>query len=70
VDGGARKRAYTYVDDGIDALMTIIENKDGVADKRIYKHRQPQEQPLVKELADMMLRSPSACRSTPTAPRR
>jgi len=31
VDGGARKRAYTYVDDGIDALMTIIENKDGVA---------------------------------------
>ena len=26
VDGGRQKRAFTYIDDGIDALMKIIEN--------------------------------------------
>jgi nucleoside-diphosphate-sugar epimerase len=26
VDGGSQKRAFTYIDDGIDALMKIIEN--------------------------------------------
>jgi len=29
VDGGARKRAYTYIDDGVDALMRIIETRTG-----------------------------------------
>src|SRR5512147_1211494 len=28
VDGGRQKRAFTYIDDGISALMKIIENKD------------------------------------------
>ena len=28
VDGGTQKRSFTYVSDGIDALMKIIENKD------------------------------------------
>jgi nucleoside-diphosphate-sugar epimerase len=55
VDGGARKRAYTYVDDGIDALMTIIDNKGGVADKRIYNIGNPKNSHSVKELADMMM---------------
>ncbi|MDE2234510.1 MAG: bifunctional UDP-4-keto-pentose/UDP-xylose synthase [Gammaproteobacteria bacterium] len=55
VDGGARRRAYTYVDDGIDALMKIIENRDGVADKRIYNIGNPKNSHSVKELAEMML---------------
>ena len=38
VDGGAQKRSFTYVDDGVDALMRIIENKDGKATGR---HGQP-----------------------------
>ena len=41
VDGGAQKRAFTYIDDGIDALMKIIENKDGVATRQDLQHRQP-----------------------------
>lgn len=55
VDGGARRRAYTYVDDGIDALMKIIENRDGVASGRIYNIGNPRNSYSVKELADMML---------------
>jgi nucleoside-diphosphate-sugar epimerase len=44
------------VDDGIDALMTIIDNKGGVADKRIYNIGNPKNSHSVKELADMMLK--------------
>ncbi|MGH8279719.1 MAG: bifunctional UDP-4-keto-pentose/UDP-xylose synthase [Gammaproteobacteria bacterium] len=55
VDGGARKRAYTYIDDGVDALMRIIENKNGVAAGRIYNIGNPDNSYSVKELADMML---------------
>ncbi|MGB9430125.1 MAG: bifunctional UDP-4-keto-pentose/UDP-xylose synthase [Gammaproteobacteria bacterium] len=55
VDGGARRRAYTYIDDGIDALMRIIENKAGVASSRIYNIGNPANSHSVKELADMML---------------
>ena len=36
VDGGSQKRAFTYIDDGINALVKIIENKDGVANGQIY----------------------------------
>jgi nucleoside-diphosphate-sugar epimerase len=43
VDGGAQKRAFTYIDDGIDALMKIIENKDGIA-RQDLQHRQPAQQ--------------------------
>ena len=46
VDGGTQKRAFTYIDDGIDALMKIIENRDGVATGRDLQHRQPEEQLL------------------------
>jgi nucleoside-diphosphate-sugar epimerase len=55
VDGGAQKRAFTYIDDGIDALMRIIENKGGVATGQIYNRRQPEEHFSVRELAQMML---------------
>lgn len=55
VDGGARKRAYTYIDDGVDALMRIIENKGGAATGRIYNIGNPKNSHSVKELADMML---------------
>ena len=46
VDGGAQKRAFTYIDDGIDALMQIIENKDGVATRQDLQRRQPGQQLL------------------------
>ena len=55
VDGGAQKRAFTYIDDGIDALMKIIENKDGVASGQIYNIGNPTNNFSVRELATMML---------------
>jgi nucleoside-diphosphate-sugar epimerase len=55
VDGGAQKRAFTYIDDGIAALMKIIENKDGIASGRIYNVGNPKNNYSVRELAQMML---------------
>ena len=55
VDGGAQKRAFTYIADGIDALMRIIANRDGVASGRIYNIGNPANNYSVRELATMML---------------
>ena len=55
VDGGAQRRAFTFIDDGIDALMKILDNPGGVADGKIYNIGNPQNNCSVKELAQMML---------------
>jgi nucleoside-diphosphate-sugar epimerase len=55
VDGGTQKRAFTYIDDGIGALMKIIANRDGVASGKIYNIGNPANDFSVRELAPMML---------------
>ncbi len=55
VDGGTQKRAFTYIDDGIDALMKIIANDDGVASGKIYNIGNPRNNVSVRELATMMV---------------
>jgi nucleoside-diphosphate-sugar epimerase len=55
VDGGKQKRAFTYVEDGIAALMKIIDNKDNVAGGQIYNIGNPKNNFSVRELATMML---------------
>ncbi len=55
VDGGAQRRAFTFVDDGIDALMKILDNPRGVADGKIYNIGNPANNCSVKELAQMLL---------------
>ncbi|MGC9162389.1 MAG: bifunctional UDP-4-keto-pentose/UDP-xylose synthase [Thiomonas sp.] len=56
VDGGHQKRAFTDIDDGIDALMKIIENKNGVASGNIYNIGNPANNHSIRELAERMLR--------------
>ena len=55
VDGGSQKRAFTYIDDGVDALMKIIENKNNIASGKIYNIGNPANNYSVKDLAKMML---------------
>jgi len=54
VDGGSQKRAFTYIDDGIDALLKIIENNRGIASGQIYNIGNPKNNFSVRELAEMM----------------
>ena len=55
VDGGTQKRAFTYIDDGIAALMKIIDNPGGIASGKIYNIGNPANNYSVRELAQMML---------------
>jgi len=55
VDGGHQKRCYTYVDDGIDALIRILKNENHVATRRIYNIGNPDNEYSVRELAALML---------------
>jgi nucleoside-diphosphate-sugar epimerase/uncharacterized membrane protein len=55
VDGGTQKRTFTYVDDGIAALLRIIDNPNGIATGKIYNIGNPANNFSVRELATMML---------------
>ena len=55
VDGPTQKRAFTYISDGIDALMKIIDNPQGIATGKIYNIGNPKNNFSVKDLAQMML---------------
>jgi len=55
VDGGAQKRTFTYIDDGIDALVRIIANAGGIASGKIYNVGNPANNHSIRELAHMMM---------------
>jgi len=55
VDGGRQKRAFTYVGDGIDALMQIIDNPNRVASGKIYNIGNPRNNFSIRDIARMML---------------
>jgi UDP-4-amino-4-deoxy-L-arabinose formyltransferase/UDP-glucuronic acid dehydrogenase (UDP-4-keto-hexauronic acid decarboxylating) len=54
VDGGFQKRCFTYVEDGIDCLMKIIENPGGAADGQIFNIGNPENEASVRELAEIL----------------
>ncbi|HOK06857.1 MAG TPA: bifunctional UDP-4-keto-pentose/UDP-xylose synthase [Syntrophales bacterium] len=54
VDGGRQKRCFTYVDDGIDALMRILENRGNRCRNEIINIGNPDNECSVRELALMM----------------
>ncbi|MGG4662300.1 bifunctional UDP-4-amino-4-deoxy-L-arabinose formyltransferase/UDP-glucuronic acid oxidase ArnA [Providencia vermicola] len=57
VDGGAQKRCFTDIKDGIEALFRIIENKDGKCDGQIINIGNPTNEASIRELAEMLLAS-------------
>jgi nucleoside-diphosphate-sugar epimerase len=57
VDGGAQRRCFTYISEGIDCLMRIIANKEGIASGKIYNIGNPHNDLSVRQLAEVMLES-------------
>jgi nucleoside-diphosphate-sugar epimerase len=55
VDGGTQRRSFTYIDDGIDALLRILENRDGAADSRIFNIGNPENDVSIKALAETLI---------------
>jgi len=57
VNGGSQQRCMTYIGDGIDALIRIIENKNNCAHKRIFNIGNPDENISIRTLAEMLVGS-------------
>jgi len=55
VDGGQQRRSFTFIDDGIEALMRIIANKDRCADGQIFNLGNPKNDCSIRELAQIMI---------------
>src|SRR5512140_2454094 len=55
VDGGAQKRCFTDVDDGIEALYRIIEDRDGRCDGQIINIGNPNNEASIREMAEELL---------------
>jgi nucleoside-diphosphate-sugar epimerase len=55
VDGGSQTRAFTFIDDAVDCLTRIIDNRDGIADGKIYNIGNPANLYSIRQLAEMML---------------
>jgi nucleoside-diphosphate-sugar epimerase len=56
VDGGGQKRSFTYIEDAIEALLTILENKDGCASRRIFNIGNPANCISIRDLAQRTIR--------------
>ena len=55
VDGGKQSRSFTFIDDGVDALLRIIENKGGRASRRIFNIGNPGNNVSVAKLAKLII---------------
>ncbi len=55
VNGGKQRRSFTFIDDGIDALMKIIANENGTCDGQIFNLGNPANDLSIRELAERMI---------------
>ena len=55
VDGGEQRRSFTYISDATDCLLRIIDNKGGVASRRIFNIGNPANRVSIAELARLMV---------------
>lgn len=55
VDGGAQRRCFTDVSDGIEALFRIIENEGGRCDGKIINIGNPDDEFSIRELAERVV---------------
>ncbi len=55
VDGGKQSRSFTFIDDGVDALLRIIENKGGRASRQIFNIGNPANNVSVARLAKLII---------------
>src|SRR5213082_3466722 len=56
VDGGGQKRSFTYIDDAIECLLTILGNENGCASRRIFNIGNPANCISIRDLAERTIR--------------
>jgi len=55
VDGGAQKRCFTDVNEGVDCLFSMIDDTSGRSTGRIINVGNPDNEASIKELAEMIV---------------
>lgn len=55
VDGGQQKRCFTDIEDGIEALFRIVENRGGRCDGRIINIGNPDNEASIRGLAEILI---------------
>lgn len=55
VDGGKQRRSFTFIDDGVECILRIIENKDKKASQCIFNVGNPSQNYSIEELAHTLL---------------
>ncbi|MCJ7594926.1 MAG: bifunctional UDP-4-amino-4-deoxy-L-arabinose formyltransferase/UDP-glucuronic acid oxidase ArnA, partial [Desulfobacterales bacterium] len=56
IDGGAQKRCFTDVSDGVECLYRIIEDRGGVCNRQIINIGNPDNEASIRGLAEMLVR--------------
>jgi nucleoside-diphosphate-sugar epimerase len=56
MDGGKQRRCFTYVEEGVDGLMRIIENKKGCATRQIFNLGNPKNDYSIKDVAHLLIK--------------
>lgn len=54
VDGGRQRRCFTYIDDGIEGLIRIIERRNGESNRRIFNLGNPHNDLSIRDLAHLL----------------
>jgi len=54
VDGGHQQRTYTLIDDAVDCIVKILEDRDGVCDKHIINIGNPDNELTIRDMAERM----------------
>jgi len=54
VNGGRQRRCYTYIEDAVDCILRIVENRGNVCDRQIFNVGHPGNEISIRELAEMM----------------
>jgi nucleoside-diphosphate-sugar epimerase len=55
VDGGEQKRSFIDIDDGISALLKIIENKNNCSSQKIFNIGNPANDISIRGLAELLI---------------
>jgi UDP-4-amino-4-deoxy-L-arabinose formyltransferase/UDP-glucuronic acid dehydrogenase (UDP-4-keto-hexauronic acid decarboxylating) len=55
VDGGRQRRCFTDVDDGVEALYSIIDDRTGTTDGKIVNIGNPANEASIAELAEILV---------------
>ena len=55
VNGGMQRRSFTWVGDGVEALIAIINNKDNQAEGQIFNIGNPANNYSIKEMAQIVV---------------